>query len=103
MSTTDKSESSTPVGTSTQSGLDASSSSRLCRAMIRQAVEDAVKGSPKAKREAMGYLVSERFVLDCRSIGASPQEIGKLVVRFMNMSGPEQSEEIQKFKLLIRT
>lgn len=103
MSTTDKSESSTPVGTSTQSGLDASSSSRLCRAMIRQAVEDAVKGSPKAKREAMGYLVSERFVLDCRSIGANPQEIGKLVVRFMNMSGPEQSEEIQKFKLLIRT
>lgn len=103
MRTTDKSENSTPVGTSTQSGLDASSSSRLCRAMIRQAVEDAVKGSPKAKREAMGYLVSERFVLDCRSIGANPTEVGKLVVRFMNMSGPEQSEEIQKFKLLIRT
>lgn len=103
MPTTDKSENSTLDGTSTQSGLDASSSSRLCRAMIRQAVEDAVKGSPKAKREAMGYLVSERFVLDCRSIGANPQEVGKLVVRFMNMSGPEQSEEIQKFKLLIRT
>lgn len=71
--------------------------------MIRQAVEDAVKGSPKAKREAMGYLVSERFVLDCRSIGANPQSIGQLVVKFMNMAGPEQSEEIKKFKLLIRT
>lgn len=71
--------------------------------MIRQAVEDAVKGKPKAKREAMGYLVSDKFVLDCRSIGANPQEIGQLVVRFMNMSGQEQSEEIQKFKLLIRT
>jgi len=103
MSTTAKSKSSTPDGTSTQSGLDASSSSRLCRAMIRQAVEDAVRGSPKAKREAMGYIVSERFVLDCRSIGADPQSIGQLVVRFMNLSGPEQSEEIQKFKMLIRT
>ena len=71
--------------------------------MIRQAVEDAVKGSPKAKREAMGYIVSERFVLDCKSIGANPQEIGQLVVKFMNMSGPKQSQEIQKFKMLIRT
>jgi hypothetical protein len=51
----------------------------------------------------MGYLVSERFVLDCRSIGANPQEIGQLVVKFMNMGASEQSEEIQKFKLLIRT
>ena len=71
--------------------------------MIRQAVEDAVKGSPKAKREAMGYLVSERFVLDCMSIKANPNDIGMRVIRFMNMSGPEQSEEITKFKLLIRT
>jgi hypothetical protein len=71
--------------------------------MIRQAVEDAVKGKPKAKREAMGYLVSDKFMMDCKSIGANPQDIGQLVVRFMNMSGPEQSEEIQKFKLLIRT
>lgn len=71
--------------------------------MIRQAVEDAVKGSPKAKREAMGYLVSERFALDCLSIGADPQAIGKLVLKFMSFSGAERSEEIQKFKLLIRT
>jgi hypothetical protein len=71
--------------------------------MIRQAVEDAVKGKPKAKREAMGYLVSDKFMMDCKSIGANPQDIGQLVVRFMNRSGPEQSEEIQKFKLLIRT
>ena len=103
MSTTAKSKSSTPAGTSTRSAPDASSSSRLCRAMIRQAVEDAVKGKPKAKREAMGYLVSDKFMMDCKSIGANPQDIGQLVVRFMNMSGPEQSEEIQKFKLLIRT
>jgi hypothetical protein len=51
----------------------------------------------------MGYIVSERFVLDCKSIGANPQEIGQLVVKFMNMSGPKQSKEIQKFKMLIRT
>ena len=103
MPTTDKSKSSTQDGTSTRIDPGVSSSSRLCRAMIRQAVEDAVKGSPKAKREAMGYLVSERFVLDCMSIKANPQDIGMLVIRFMNMSGPEQSEEITKFKLLIRT
>lgn len=103
MSTTDKSESSTPVGTSTQSDLGASSSSRLCRAVIRQAVEDAVRGSPKAKRDAMGYLVSEDFIRDCKAIGADPQAIGQIVIRFMNMSGPEQSQEITKFKMLIRT
>jgi hypothetical protein len=51
----------------------------------------------------MGYLVSERFALDCLSIGADPQGIGKLVLKFMSFSGAERSEEIQKFKLLIRT
>tara|TARA_R110000868_G_scaffold292557_4_gene553061 strand:- start:1941 stop:2156 length:216 start_codon:yes stop_codon:yes gene_type:complete len=71
--------------------------------MIRQAVEDAVKGKPKAKREAMVYLVSDKFILDCRAIGANPQEIGQLVVKYVNMSGAKQSEEITKFKMLIRT
>ncbi len=103
MPTTAKSKSSTPDGTSTQTGLAASSSSRLCRAVIRQAVEDAVKGKPKAKREAMGYLVSDKFVADCKLIGADPLAIGQLVVRYMNLSTAEQSEEIQKFKLLVRT
>ena len=71
--------------------------------MIRQAVEDAVKGKPKAKREAMGYLVSEKFIADCKVVGADPKGIGQLVIKFMNMSGPEKSVEINKFKLLIRT
>jgi hypothetical protein len=103
MSTTDKSRNNTPDGTSTQSGLDVSSSSRLCRATIRQAVEDAVRGKGRIKREAMAYFSSERFVLDCRSVGADHRVIGQLVVRILDLPEAEQSNEVAKMKAAIRS
>jgi len=102
MPTTDKPASSTPAGTSTQTGLDVSSSSRLCRATIRQAVEDAVRGKGKIKREALAYFSSERFVLDCRSVGVDHRVIGQLVVRILDLPEAEQSGEVAKMKALVK-
>jgi hypothetical protein len=66
-------------------------------------VEDAVRGRGKIKREAIAYFASERFVLDCRSVGADHRVIGQLVVRILDLPEAEQSNEVAKMKAAIRS
>ncbi len=65
-------------------------------------MEDAVRGKGRNKREALAYFSSERFVLDCRSVGADHRVIGQLVVRILDLPEAEQSGEVAKMKAAIR-
>jgi len=99
---TDKSERSTSIGGSIQSGPDATSKLKLLRGMILQALEDAVKAKGKRQRTAMTYLCSKDFGNDCRSIGLDPKPIGKLVVTMLNLGEDDRDEEVTKLKRIVR-
>lgn len=65
-------------------------------------MEDAVRGRGKIKREALAYFSSERFVLDCRSVGVDHRVIGQLVIRILDLPEAEQSSEVAKMKALVK-
>jgi hypothetical protein len=50
----------------------------------------------------MAYFASERFVLDCRSVGVDHRVIGQLVVRILDLPEAEQSGEVAKMKALVK-
>jgi|LakMenEpi03Aug12_release.lakeMendotaPanAssembly.Ray.scaffolds.fasta_scaffold1652960_1 hypothetical protein len=99
---TDKSERSTSIGASIQSGPDATSKSKLLRGMILQALEDAVKAKGKRQRTAMTYLCSKDFGDDCRSIGLDPKMVGQLVVKMLDLGDDDRDEEVTRLKRIVR-
>ena len=99
---TDKSERSTSIGASIQSGPDATSKLKLLRGMILQALEDAVKAKGKRQRTAMTYLCSRDFADDCRRIGLDPKLVGQLVVKMLDLGDDDRDGEVTKLKRIVR-
>ena len=74
MRTTGKSNSSTSSGGSTPSAPEPTSGSTLCRAVVRQAIKDVVRGSERDRAEVVRWLTSDDFSAICTGAGITPGE-----------------------------
>ena len=100
MATTDKSKKSTSSTPSTSMNLDAtfmsgSSYLELIRKVVRIGIADLASTNRKLRDDALRYILSRQFQVDCKTLDLNYQEIIKVIASLEQMSQPQRRATIK--------
>jgi len=100
MQTTDKLRKSISTTPSTGINLDAtfmsgSSYPALIRKVVRVGIADLASNNRKLRDDAMRYILSRQFQVDCKMLDLHYQEILKIIATLDGMSQPQRKATIK--------